>query len=87
MSASVQPKSSGSPLEARSRSGNGQVRQLPNASILSRREPYLDSLNYIQLDMLKRYRNSELDESERAACLDSVLRTINAIAAGMRNTG
>ena len=54
---------------------------------LSRREPYLDPLNRIQLEMLTRTRDEGADAETRAACLDSVLRTINAIAAGMRNTG
>jgi phosphoenolpyruvate carboxylase len=54
---------------------------------LSRREPYLDPLNRIQLEMLTRTRDEGTDQASRAACLDSVLRTINAIAAGMRNTG
>jgi phosphoenolpyruvate carboxylase len=54
---------------------------------LSRREPYLDPLNRIQLEMLSRYRKSEDSNADRPAFLDSVLRTINAIAAGMRNTG
>jgi phosphoenolpyruvate carboxylase len=54
---------------------------------LSRREPYLDPLNQIQLEMLSRHRDSDRSDEERDACLDSVLRTINAIAAGMRNTG
>jgi phosphoenolpyruvate carboxylase len=54
---------------------------------LSRREPYLDPLNRIQLEMLGRYRAAGDAASMRSSELDSVLRTINAIAAGMRNTG
>jgi len=54
---------------------------------LSRRDPYLDPLNHIQLALLKRYRDLNLDESEREIQLDPLLRSINAIAAGMRNTG
>jgi phosphoenolpyruvate carboxylase len=52
---------------------------------LSRRDPYLDPLNHIQLELLKRYRDPEA--RERDASLDPLLRSINAIAGGMRNTG
>ena len=54
---------------------------------LGRRDPYLDPLNHIQLALLKRYRNPELDEQTREGHLRPLLRSINAIAAGMRNTG
>ena len=54
---------------------------------LSRRNPYLDALNNIQLSLLRRYRDESRDETERQAWLNPLLRTINAIAAGMRNTG
>ncbi len=54
---------------------------------LSRRDPYLDPLNYIQVMLLQRYRDTSLSEEERQQWLDPLLRSINAIAAGMRNTG
>jgi phosphoenolpyruvate carboxylase len=54
---------------------------------LSRREPYLDPLNGIQPVLLKRYRDTSLSDAEREKWLDPLLRSINAIAAGMRNTG
>ncbi len=54
---------------------------------LGRRNPYLDPLNYIQLALLRRYRDAATDEDAREAQLDPLLRSINAIAAGMRNTG
>lgn len=54
---------------------------------LTRRNPYLDPLNYIQLTLLKRYRNEDLSEEERNNWLNPLLRSINAIATGMRNTG
>jgi phosphoenolpyruvate carboxylase len=54
---------------------------------LSRRHPYLEPLNYIQIALLRRYRDPCLREPEREAWLDPLLRSINAIAAGMRNTG
>ena len=54
---------------------------------LTRRNPYLDPLNQIQLMLLKRYRDESLDEETRQIWLKPLLRSINAIAAGMRNTG
>jgi phosphoenolpyruvate carboxylase len=54
---------------------------------LKRRNPYLNPLNHIQVTLLKRYRDLELAEHERTIWLDPLLRSINAIAAGMRNTG
>jgi phosphoenolpyruvate carboxylase len=53
---------------------------------LTRRNPYLDPLNHIQIVLLRRYRAAATDE-ERERWLDPLLRSINAIAAGMRNTG
>ena len=54
---------------------------------LSRREPYLIPLNHIQVTLLKRYRDESLPDSDREQWLYPLLRSINAIAAGMRNTG
>ncbi len=55
---------------------------------LARRNPYLDPLNHIQIALLKRHRAAiGGDESKSSVWLDPLLRTINAIAAGMRNTG
>jgi phosphoenolpyruvate carboxylase len=54
---------------------------------LTRRNPYLDPLNHIQLTLLKRYRDENLSDEQRDSWLNPLLRSINAIAAGMRNTG
>jgi len=54
---------------------------------LDRRDPYLDPLSYIQFKLLRKYRDESLDEETRQKWLDPLLRSINAIAAGMRNTG
>ncbi len=59
----------------------------PLALSLMRRDPYLDPLNHIQVKLLKRYRDESLSDEERAKWLNPLLRSINAIAAGMRNTG
>ena len=53
---------------------------------LERREPYLDPLNHIQLQFLRRHRPLQ-DAGEESPWMDGLLLTINAIAAGMRNTG
>ena len=54
---------------------------------LMRRDPYLDPLNHIQIKLLKHYRDESQSDEERESWLDPLLRSINAIAAGMRNTG
>jgi len=54
---------------------------------MQRRDPYLDPLNHIQIALLKRYRDSTLTESEREQWRAPLLRTINAISTGLRNTG
>lgn len=54
---------------------------------LSRREPYLDPLCYIQINLLMKYRDENHSEEERETWKHPMLSTINAIAAGMRNTG
>ena len=59
----------------------------PLALSLMRRDPYLDPLNHIQIKLLKRCRDESLSQEERDMWLDPLLRSINAIAAGMRNTG
>ena len=54
---------------------------------LFRRDPYLDPLNNIQITLLSRYRDSSQSEEQRERWLHPLLRSINAIASGMRNTG
>ena len=54
---------------------------------LTRRNPYLDPLNEIQVTLLERHREQEGDEDEPGPWLRPLLRSINAIAAGIRNTG
>lgn len=54
---------------------------------ISRRRPYIDPLNHIQVLMLKRYRTDSVWECEQDGWLTPLKRSINAIAAGMRNTG
>jgi phosphoenolpyruvate carboxylase len=61
------------------------------AKSLERRNPYLDPLNHIQVTLLPRYRQAAreygADSPEAETWLRPLLRSINALAAGMRNTG
>ena len=54
---------------------------------LTRRNPYLDPLNHIQVMLLKRCRDESVPQETREQWLNPLLRSINAIAGGMRNTG
>jgi len=52
------------------------------------RNPYVDPLNYIQVEMLRRLRALPDPDSAEAEALREVISvTINGIAAGLRNTG
>mgnify|MGYP006277207197 CR=1 FL=1 len=63
--------------------------ELPLASnpVLQRsiavRNPYVDPINLLQIEALRRHRAAPDDED----VLDLLLRTMNGVAAGMRNTG
>ncbi|MFO8024968.1 phosphoenolpyruvate carboxylase [Thiohalophilus sp.] len=62
--------------------------ETPNLALsLKRRNPYLDPLNQIQRILIERFRDETFSEEERNQWLNPLLRSINAIAAGMRNTG
>ncbi len=54
---------------------------------LKRRNPYLVPLNNIQMVLLGRYKAVDATDEERDIWLSPLLNSINAIAAGMRNTG
>ena len=47
------------------------------------RVPYIDPLNHLQVEALRRYRAGETDDRVKRA----ILLTINGIAAGLRNSG
>ncbi|MGZ8153539.1 MAG: phosphoenolpyruvate carboxylase, partial [Methylovulum sp.] len=57
------------------------------ATSLSRRNGYLGPLNYIQVVLLRRVREASEENPAESRWMQPLLRTINAIAAGMRNTG
>ncbi len=66
---------------------HGLMEETPDLQLsLARRNTYLDPLNHVQIALLERYRG-ESAADEREQWLDPLLRSINAIAAGMRNTG
>jgi phosphoenolpyruvate carboxylase len=47
------------------------------------RNPYVDPINLVQVELLRRLRGSEPDPG----LFDAFVVTVNGIAAGMRNTG
>ena len=52
------------------------------------RNPYVDPLNYLQVEMLRRLRAlADQDGDEAARYREIIVVTINGIAAGLRNTG
>jgi phosphoenolpyruvate carboxylase len=52
------------------------------------RNPYVDPLNYIQVEMLRRLRAlPDQSSSEAEAVREVIVMTINGIASGLRNTG
>jgi phosphoenolpyruvate carboxylase len=70
----------------------GQGMLMENDPVIRRsielRNPYVDPLNYIQVEGLRRLRAlPDLDGSEAAALREVIFVTINGIAAGLRNTG
>jgi phosphoenolpyruvate carboxylase len=57
---------------------------------VERRNPYVDPLNYLQVEMLRRVRalpDSEQDGPEAERLREVIVFTINGIAAGLKNTG
>jgi len=60
------------------------------AASLQWRNAYLDPINYIQIELLKRMRqpdNNNAKSTDKLAVEDPLIRSINALAAGLRNTG
>ena len=65
----------------------GQRSLLESNPLLARsirnRFPYLDPLNHMQIELLKRYRAGDTDQD----VVTGIHLTINGIAAGLRNSG
>lgn len=51
------------------------------------RNPYIDPINFIQINLLKKYRDLPDDSKEKHDLLMILRETVNGIAAGMKNTG
>jgi len=70
----------------------GQRELMEDGAVIRRsikaRNPYVDPLNYIQVEMLRRIRALDDPEGQEAQAMrEVILLTINGIAAGLRNTG
>jgi phosphoenolpyruvate carboxylase len=69
----------------------GQKRLLGGEPVLLKsvelRNPYIDPLNYIQVDMMRRLRKGQLEPSEADAVRAVIELTINGISGGLKNTG
>ena len=53
------------------------------AALIRARLPYIDPLNHLQIELIRRRRAGDQDQ----AVLDGIHLTINGVAAGLRNTG
>ncbi len=69
----------------------GQKQLLADEPVLLKsvqlRNPYIDPLNYIQVEMIKRLRSGKLGKDEDEATRAVVELTINGISGGLKNTG
>jgi phosphoenolpyruvate carboxylase len=67
----------------------GEQRLLDRVPVLQasidRRNPYVDPLSFLQVELLRRLRQGEGQDDERVGRVS--LLTINGIAGGLRNTG
>jgi phosphoenolpyruvate carboxylase len=69
----------------------GQKQLLANEPVLLKsvqlRNPYIDPLNYIQVEMMRRLRSGELSKAEQEESQAVIELTINGISGGLKNTG
>jgi len=69
----------------------GQKQLLANEPVLLKsvdlRNPYIDPLNYIQVEMMRRLRAGKLAKAEDEATRAVIELTINGISGGLKNTG
>ncbi|MCS6835376.1 MAG: phosphoenolpyruvate carboxylase [Anaerolineae bacterium] len=54
---------------------------------IERRNPYVDPLNFLQVDLLRRLRAMTPQDESYQTILNMVLDTVNGIAAGLKTTG
>ncbi|MDB6170501.1 MAG: ppc [Verrucomicrobia bacterium] len=68
-----------------------QREMLEHEPVLARsiklRNPYVDPLNYLQVEMLRRRRRGKLKKAERDSTRAVMELTVNGIAGGLKNTG
>lgn len=51
------------------------------------RNPYIDPISFIQINLIQKFRSREGNKSEKEKLLNVLRSTVNGIAAGMKNTG
>ena len=70
---------------------SGRAALLSHRPVLERsitlRNPYVDPINLLQAEFLKRYRQKGWSENEHHQLQEALMLSINGIAQGMRNTG
>ena len=57
------------------------------ARSIEHRFPYLDPLNHLQVELMRRYRQRKEGDPENARVQTGIHISINGVAAGLRNTG
>ncbi|MEP6506338.1 MAG: phosphoenolpyruvate carboxylase, partial [Betaproteobacteria bacterium] len=57
------------------------------ARSIEHRFPYLDPLNHLQVELMRRYRMRREDDPTMERVQRGIHLSINGIAAGLRNTG
>ena len=69
----------------------GEAKRLESNPSLARsiehRFPYLDPLNHLQVELMRRYRQRKEGDPENARIQTGIHISINGVAAGLRNTG
>jgi phosphoenolpyruvate carboxylase len=69
----------------------GQKKLLSSEPVLLKsvelRNPYIDPLNYLQVEMMRRLRGGKLSKAEDESTRAVVELTINGISGGLKNTG
>ncbi len=69
----------------------GQKQLLASEPVLQKsvelRNPYIDPLNYLQVDLLRRLRSGKLKKAEEESARVAIELTINGISGGLKNTG
>jgi len=69
----------------------GQAHLLENEPVLAKsiklRNPYVDPLNYLQVEMIKRRRAPRVKKADQEGIRSVLELTVNGIAGGLKNTG